>query len=499
MSRIACPYCCTIQTFPEGTKCKQCGNDVPTKYLDLARTSAPVYLSVVGPTSVGKTTFLRSLSHNMDNIGKISQGAFLDPLDDNTLAEMKNIRDKIANRVAATPTVPRSKEDALRKPQEPLIFSLKSFMTNQETKQDRNLLVMYDIAGEVFENRAEIEQYAEPLKLAHTIWFVVSLHDLEHGKTNYNTIADVFNIYATGMERVGARPNERKLHVIYTKADKLLNILPDDIREYVRDDPYFNLAERKPSEFKAIPFSRDDYEYGLDQLSSRLEDYTMDDVNGGLQFINMVRDYGMELSFSINTATGRDYTPRAQIIDSDSYRVLDPLVWALRSHVEIQPQMNLSGKNKSPNMRIPIALILDTGFSSKAKIYDKHAQLHAQFFSALSDIGDVTTYYTGTLTPMTQPGLEPVINNIPKETPSLIGPILDQLSPDALILVVTSRRIEDLQDFHIPEWHKCMGVITFEAIYEVRKNDPWPRSVVFDRTTTADGQAKDLVKKLFIN
>ena len=34
MSRIACPYCCTIQDFTGGTnECRECGSEVPVKYI----------------------------------------------------------------------------------------------------------------------------------------------------------------------------------------------------------------------------------------------------------------------------------------------------------------------------------------------------------------------------------------------------------------------------------------------------------------------------------
>jgi hypothetical protein len=483
MSRIACPYCCTIQTFPETTICKQCGLEVPEKYIRAARIKPPVYLVVVGMTSHGKTTFIHSMIHSVDNLGKIARGAFLDALDDKTIEDLRAIRGQIAERKVTEST---QKNAGL---QEPLVFSLKSFMTD-----DRHTLVLYDLAGESFSDRAEIQRYAEPLKLAHTVWFVVSLHDLEHENSEYGTIADLFNIYITGMERVGANPRGRKLHVMYAKADKLTNRLDREILEYIRDDPYTNLAEKHPRDLREVQFDQDDYLYKLDETSSRLREFTEYEVPGGISFINMVEDYQMELSFSINTAIGRDQTPNNRMIDYESYRVIDPLIWALRegATAPLGPQ----AMSRATDAGHEVALILDTGFSSRSKVYG--SLLPSQFFSALSDLGKVKTFYMGTSTPMTTVGMEPKDDLPRQETMAFIGPILDQLGDEARVLVITCQTIRDILDFHDPSWHERLGIVSFDNLYEVRRGIPWPRCTVFDRSRTAQEQVKDIVKKLFL-
>lgn len=483
MSRIACPYCCTVQTFPEEIKCKNCGEEVPENYLRGARTTPPFYMAVVGMSSHGKTTFIHSLTNAMDHLGKIARGAFLTALDDHTAAELKLIRQKIAKRESTTATKPRPKGVYL---QEPMVFSLKSFMT-----KDRNTLVIYDIAGEAFSDRAEIQQYAEPLKLAHTVWFMVSLHDLKYANSEYGTIADLFNVYVTGMERAGANPRGRNLHVVFTKADKITNQLPSEILEYVRDDWYTNLAAQSPRDLQSKQFNQENYIYELEQMSHRLRDYTEYDVDSGIAFINMAEDYQMNLSFSINTAIGGDHTPNRSQIEYESFRVLDPLIWTLRENIGLGPQ-------RGPDVRQPgreVVLVLDTGFSSKNKIYG--LGLPSQFFTALSEYGDVKTFYLGTSTPMTHVGIEPTNAAPSKETLPFIGPILDQLGDGAIVLVLTCQTIADFLDYHTTAWHQRIGIITFEQVYEVMRNDPWPRSIVFDRSATPSAQVETIVKKLF--
>jgi len=486
MSRIACPYCCTIQTFPDANVCKNCGEEVPENYLRAAKVTSPFYMAVVGMSSHGKTAFIHSLTSAMDNLGKISRGAFLSAIDDHTAAELKLIRQKIAKREVTTATKPRPKGVYL---QEPMVFTLRSFMA-----EDRNTLVIYDIAGEAFSDRAEIQQYADPLKLANTVWFMISLHDLQHANSEYSTIADLFNVYITGMERAGANPRGRHLHVVYTKADKITELLPNEILEYVREDQYSNLSAQSPRDLQNKQFERDNYIYELEQMSHRLREYTEYDVPSGMTFVNMVEDYQMTLSFSINTALGGDPTPNRQI-DYDAHRVLDPLVWVLRENAGLGPSIGGIGIGDSKYGEQEIALILDNGFSSKNKIYG--LGLPAQFFTELMEYGSVKTFYLGTTSPMTTVGVEPTNAAPSKETLPLIGPILDQLSENARAVLITSQRVGDMLDFHTTDWHQRLGIITFEQPYEVRRNDPWPRSMVFDRSAPPSAQIKTIVKKLF--
>ncbi|MBZ0296846.1 MAG: hypothetical protein K8L99_30070 [Anaerolineae bacterium] len=485
-SRIACPYCCTVQTFPEGNQCRECGLEVPEKYIRYAREQAPVYLSVVGMTAHGKTTLLNSLTLALDNIGKIArkQRAYVEALDDFTLAKFQDIRGQTAEREQTTSTIPNPGL------QQPLVLSLNKFMS-----EGRQPVVIYDLAGEAFSDRAEIQEYAAPLKLAQTIWFIVSLHDLEHENTAYSSIADLFNVYITGMERAEANPHGRNLHVIYTKADKLTNQLDQETLEYLREDPYTNLAEQNPRELIDRQFDEEDYVYQMEQVDNRLLEYTEFDVTGGTTFVNMAQDYQMALSFSINTAIGRDHTPNNRMIDYRAYRVIDPLVWALRKKTDdFMPNLRPVEVDK-PGYMSQVALILDTGFSSKNKIYG--LELPSHLFTALSGLGEVATYYIGTLSPMTQIGYEPANHPPTVEYPPLIGPILDQLHEYSYILLVTSQTIVDLIDYHSSEWHERMAIVTFETIYEVRRNDAWPKAHVFDRTRTPVEQCKDIVDKLF--
>jgi|GEM_PF-1069827 len=480
MSRIACPYCCTIQTFPDGQVCKNCNETVPENYLTAARVNSPFYMAVVGMSSHGKTTLIHSLINTIDHLGKISRGAFLTALDDHTATELKLIRQRISKREANNATTLRPKGVYL---QTPMVLSLKSFMTD-----NRHTLVIYDIAGEAFSDRAEIQQYAEPLKLAHTIWFIVSQHDLTHANSEYSTLADLFNIYVTGMERAGANPRGRNLHLVYTKADKITNQLPNEVLEYIRNDPYSNLAGQSPRDLKDKQFNETSYVAELNTNSEHLLEYTRYDVDSGIAFINMAEDYEMALSFSVNTALGGDHTPNRSQIEYESLRVLDPLIWALQDNVGLRP-----GRNGQTS---EIVLILDTGYNSKRKIYEQ--KLPSHFFTALSQHGDVKTYYIGTMAPMIQSGIEPSNAAPDNETQPYIGMILDQLREGTQVVVLTCQRIGDLLDFHTSEWHQRLSIITFDQRpYEVQRNDPWPRSVDFDVSKTPASQVEKIIKRLF--
>ncbi len=499
MSRIACPYCCTVQTFPETNECRQCRNPVPEKYIRASRDTPPIYMVVVGMTAHGKTTFIHSLTYAMDNLGKVARGSFLDALDDGTMTQLRQIRGQIETREQTESTQKRDRDFDL---QEPLVFSLKGFMSTP--KHDRYPLVIYDLAGESFSDRGEIQQYAEPLKLARTIWFIVSLHDLMHTNDEYGTIADLFNIYITGMERVEASPRHRALHVVYTKADKLINQLPPEILSYIREDPYGSLPRQHPRELRDKQFDEDVYSIDLEEMSARLRDFTEYEVPSGMSFINMAEDYDMSLSFSINTATGGDYTP--SMAEYESYRVLDPLVWALRHRmddelVEVDEVASVPGRHtptRSTSSEREVVLILDTGFASRQTIYN--LQLPSLFFNELSRYGTVNTYYMGTLKPMARSGYEPSDNIPQNETLPFIGAILDQVGDNVMGVIITRQVIWDLEDFHDASWHERLGIVTMQNPVEVRYGDPWPRSAILTRgpgTPDLKDEVKQIVKKFF--
>lgn len=453
MARIACPYCYTVQTFEASLECIQCGRAVPRSFIKAARKNAPVYLATVGTTQHGKTTYLDSLMVTIENLGKISRDTYHDYLDDHTFDEVRSTRVQVQNQEKRDIT-PKTSQP------EPLLISLHNFWDNEV-----NTLVMYDLGGEIFDRRDTIEDYAEPLRHAHTIWFFVSLYDLQHNDRQGRTISDLFNVYRTGMERLGVSTRGRNLLVIYTKADMMVDEWPDEVRRYLQSDPYADLAGLKRRELEGQELDEHAYTQKMLRLSDELKEYTYDDVEGGVPFINMVKQSGMNLAFCVTSSLGREVRGAAsKLIEYRRFRVIDPLLWAI-------------DRNRGLDGDLKLTLVLDAG-KNATQVFDN--SLPTDFYNALSPLGAVSTYFLGTTASAVNVGAPPPTEKPEHNHPALIGPILDQAPPNGQIVVITERSIADLDDFDTPEWHKRLLICTFrEGLIK------WPRQEVLQRDRNA--------------
>jgi hypothetical protein len=458
------------------------------KFIRAAREDPPVYLAAVGMSQHGKTTYIQSMAVIMEEMEKVAADTYIDYLDDYTSSELRTIREMVGTQTVTESTQKKSAQDDRLNP---LMFTLAHFL-----ERGKKPVVIYDLAGEIFSDRAEIGLYADPLKLAHTVWFFVSLYDLQHENREYSTIMDLFNIYVAGMERIGAATQNRHLHVIYTKADKLVNILPETIRAYLRADPYSELPDKKPSELRDVQFDPAAYIKETEDISTTLYEFTREEVPRGRAFISMVNDTGMSLSFSITSSTGRETSPRDNTMTRyRAFRVIDPMIWALRENKPLTAE-SLAGLGRGSPGQGPgsgvreIALILDAGYRSDFIYTNK---LPGHFFQALSLLGDVKTFHMGQLETVTEAGREPTSERPLHAAPAIIGPVLDRLQENAYVLVITRQDILDLADFDTSDWHSRMGFVTFQM------TDAWPRVAVYSLTRDDhETQAKEIVQRFFM-
>jgi hypothetical protein len=452
-AKIACPYCHAVQKFEGRTDCEKCDNEVPRNFIKAAQKEAPVYLATVGFTAHGKSTFLDSLAVQIENLGKISDSTFHEYFDSHTLRSIQETRTVVQRKDKREITQAQGSPP-------PLLMGVYNFM-----ERVANTLVVYDLGGEIFSlDYDEIERYAEPMQHAHTVWFFVSIQDLRHvttspGNEHIRTLSDLFSLYRAGMERLGIRMRGRNLLVIYTKADALATELPPTVRKYLQDDQYTTLSSLRRSEVrkKGIGFDSDDYFEQMQEISQELEDYTYDEIQGGVAFVNMVKDTGMNLKFSITSSIGRGSNANVdRTLDYKRYRVLDPLVWALKLNQGI-------GEGRS------IALIID---------HDKQlygAEVVASFFNALDVEGTVSTYSLGNQESLVEVNTEPPQELPEVDSPHLIGPILEQLSLETHIFVLVgntnsspltvSAGIHDLPDYNTDNWRKRMHLVTPKGVH----------------------------------
>lgn len=470
---LFCPYCLTQQAF-NYLKCGHCDREVPRDYIRNARTRSPVWLATFGFPGHGKTNAINSMTIHIENLDRISSSAFYDYLDSGTSTMVGEIRKTAQQATVQVPPTPQTDELP-----EPLLIGLHDFPDKRSST-----LVMYDLAGQAAVSPKE--NYVRAIQNAKTAWFVVSLTDLKHSLSRDDrqprTINDLFMKYRNIMESLNVPLRGRSILVNYTKADLLIKPsqskgyeLPTEIREYVMNDPYYDLATTQ--EFEELPaFHGDAYRQSLEQISEALRDFTMRRVPGGRAFLNQAeRKYGMKVEFCITSATGG----KGNAVAIVRYRVLDPLLWAIYLNDQILDQT------------INAALIFDPD------LYDSDQPLAV--YNALSPYGaNITSYHIGEKQPVFDSGKPPSKIASSARIP-LIGPIVDSLDSDtkpgrkfAIALLADETPI-DLGDFKMTSWEKRLHIITINP----NTASDWPNRTLVDSVESDLGLLVDrLVNRL---
>lgn len=459
MARIICPYCGTRQTFaPSDRECRECKTEIPVKYVQNVRKRPPVWMATIGNSQHGKTTYVDSLSLVLENLGKISRGTFSTYLDPNTFEKLRLIRVE-----AQEGRLPDSTPESANRPT-PILISLPNFLGNVI-----NTLVVYDLPGEVFDQPEMTAQYADAIRHAETIWFIISLADVL-GDQQGRTIADLVQIYVDAMASIGADTKKRRILVVYTKADRIHNRLPIEIKNYLGKDPYRKIQQMTMGEANQTPFNEYEYTRNLYEISEQLKEFTYNEVPHGVDLINMIDFYGMELFFSI-VASVPGVDGQTTGVDTPRHRVIDPLIWALTGQIK-------------DNDDEKVALIVDAGQNTE-DIYK--FELPAEFFDALqSQNADVVTYFMGQSKPMTDQRPE----KTPKKTlPNLLGPIIDHLPENTLIFVLTRNIPIDIYDYLHSSRHDKIFLFMTQDL-----NVQWSHKIILGED---DGDLYDLIHQVY--
>ena len=444
MARVICPFCLKPHDFMSSLVCPTYQEPVPAAYVRDYDKVPPLWLVTIGFTQHGKTTYLAALMLMLESIGNVWGGVYYRHLDQYTVDTIQQWR-----REAMFGELPPAGSKAVPRPILSNIYHI--------PESGSRCLVMYDVAGEIYNSLSEVQEYVTSIKQVNTTWFLVSLPDLlsdQEGKT----ITDLFNVYLSGMENLRLDLSGRNLIVIYTKGD--VAVFPREFKDYLRTDPFQGLTRKDANIPDSQDFSLQDYIQEMKCISSQLEEYTRKQVKGGAPFINMVKASGMNLVFCVTSALGEspDSTSNRLRVDAFRHRVLDPFLWAITLERPTSPRL--------------IGLVVDASQESHL-VYDE--ALLPVVWERLSDYGELTTYYLGQTSPASQPGQRP-----PKSPPSLvhqrlIGPILEQASPDTRFMVLATGSITDLADFYNSPWRDRVLLVMVEEDHQ----QDWPNTIVF--------------------
>ncbi len=530
MAKVFCPFCLTIHDFGEPPTCtKRPGNpDVPRSYIQGYDRSQPLWLAAIGFPGHGKTTFIGGLSLVLDYADKFWEDSAVDYLDQYTYGEIQKAREIFQEGKVYKPTQKESADDMKRSEESkretvtrPLLIR-----TNAIPPFQSRCLVIYDTAGEYFKTLTGIPEeasqtgYLKSLKAVKNIWFMISLPDLA-GLTDptaqpdarHQSLKDLLNIYTSGMERMGWDIRGNNLIVVYSKADLLRNIesIPSSIREYLESDQYGPLASSLKSAGQSdffhgaerIKFDMKDYLAKMEEISNELREYTKK-LAGGEAFLSLANYHGLNVYFTITSALGTnpqtdaDMQRKEGITPYKSYRVLDPLLWALRlgptppmpTTLKLILDMNpidaegggggknilvdSSSANNDTNSTTPEEdEAMNTGTvinHSSNPIYSLPLE---KLVEELGKVGDeIITYYLGRNKACALPGQNPPLAPPKQRYARLLRPLLVEGESNTLALVLTNGPINDLDDllYSEPEvgqdWSNRLFIVSLSNDYE---------------------------------
>lgn len=450
MARVICPFCLKTHDFEASLACPEKPYTVPNSYVRDYDKVRPLWLITVGFPRHGKTTYLAALTLMLENMDVVWPTVYYRSLDQDTTEEIRKIRRDAMAGTLADPTAHPAEYGNL--PPRPLLFNVHNL-----PDAGSRCLVMYDVAGQVYNDQEKVKDYVAALKQVSTTWFLVALNDLED-KKNDKTIVELFNAYLSGMEDFHIDLKGRNLIVVYTKADVIP--FPAGIQEYIGADPFQWLTLRDAEAPQLPQFSLQTYVAQMKEISDQLRDYTRRRVKGGGAFINMVAEKGMNLVFCATSALGQspDYSSGKLQEDASRYRVLDPFLWAVALDM--------------PTATRTIGLLLDASPTSQP-VYA--GTLIATMSEILDNHGEVTTYYLGQQMAASIPGQPPPASAPVIARARLIGPLLQTLSPLARLLVIVTGPILDLEDFYDSPWRNRLVLVTMDEA----NLSAWPHHFVY--------------------
>lgn len=486
---ITCPVCLTPLT--ESQEVCACGFKLPLDYYRTCQEAPPLAIAAIGYSTHGKTHLLASILQRLYDLAR--RPRTLDPvtlqvMDDhtNTLLSMWMDHAKTGKLLDRTEPPRRGGPDVKPEPPVPMILRVSGLMP------ERTLLV-YDVAGEVFNSTERIEKYLPALRDIQTVWFLVSPTDVEKrpsGEVNQNeasptgNLGFLFTCYDAAMRKLKFRIEDRNAVVILTKCDRL-KARASEILQYLDSDPLLTAPVTG-----AAPYGIRACEAELRHISETVQDYVSgvgeeEQPNAGdVQILTGLLSKKMRVSFCVTSALGRrPLRDTLGQIDPEltgpwqPKRVLDPLIWTLllekeqrTVHTHVVLDTHTEGSNTYPVCgEAPLPELL----------WEKLVpdQQHVRFWAM------------GRSAPASAPGQRPPDAPPRQRRLCLLGPLLEPLSqrdhPEGLIVLITNNVITDLDDYRQTARGKQLLLVTSSTRREV--SEQWPRTIVVQTPEDLNG------------
>ena len=275
----------------------------------------PFFIQVFGWSRVGKTVFLYALTLMLVRMSKVWPEFSHAAVTDASQEYVQKIHKYLSSGGMPDMTPLGGGE----------IYMM--LLNNMERWGGRTL-VMRDCAGEIFDNLEVPKEQAPFLLNAPTTFMLISLDDLQD--SGGRSMDMLMNNYVNTLMKndVNFKKERRKIVVVLTKADRILD-LPPNLRNYLMTDPFW-AAVNSPDEVK--PMRAEDMEEYMEAMG-RVSDATRRWIERqpfGLNFLNLAKSKNIELRFSLISSTGGPVDANNQMsVALAPRRVLDPYFWAL--------------------------------------------------------------------------------------------------------------------------------------------------------------------------
>lgn len=295
---------------PHGLKvsvyvCRECGEQLPPMYVEEYKSFPPVVVSATGFTRHGKTVYLASLFHALDNACQCWNRFCYLSLNDSSLQTVMENR-KLLRGGELPPSTPRNFP-------EPTLVRL-----NNLPLAGNCTWVCYDTAGECFEQARDMVTYAAFVKRARCALFLISLGDLlqDGGPAEVGQRAhQLLNTYVLGMRALGGTTAEQHLVVVLTKAERLDWGDAMGMEEYLRRGSPQDIGRQAEGYLEAMR-----------TRSNQLQRWLIERWNAG-SFVHAAEEQFRTVCYTAVSALGAAPVGEKLVTAVTPRRVLDPILW----------------------------------------------------------------------------------------------------------------------------------------------------------------------------
>lgn len=297
-------------------RCECCNEALPPLYLNGGQSMLPLPIQFLGLSKHGKTSYFAALTMVLQRVNAIWNGFTVTPATESSRKAMREVNLYFETGKLPSRTLPGSKD--------PYVMLL-----NRIPKWIDRALMIRDCSGEAFrEIDIDLKEANFLLKSPLTLIFV-SLADINAGYAMDDLMTSYLNALAAHGVSLG---NEfKKVVVVLTKADLLLDSLPQELLLYISEDPIWQASRQEEGEPKWFAAkAMDAYLADLEEISRRIEEWICRRA-AGRTLVTLARDRKIEIEFTLISSTGAAPQTQDNTLPTgwEPSRVLDPLLWAL--------------------------------------------------------------------------------------------------------------------------------------------------------------------------